>query len=56
MRNISEKTRISIKDAILPEFDSERWSWLPTAICDGCYKDLRDLKNNPRYVKGLATL
>ena len=51
LRNISDKVKISIQEAVLPGFDTAPWSWLPTAICDGCYKELRDIKDNPGYAK-----
>ena len=48
MKNISEKVKISIKEGVLPEYDTDRWSWLPTSICGGCYKNMYDWKKNPR--------
>ena len=50
MKNISARLEISVKELILPEFGSDEWSWLPTSICGGCYKDLYDFQKNSRYV------
>ena len=50
LRGISAKVKISIQEEILPEFDSEPWSWLPTVICGTCYKDLRDHQLDNKYV------
>ena len=49
LRNISAKVKIQIQEAILPEFGSERFDWLPTMICLTCYKDIAVWKQNPRY-------
>ena len=48
LRNISAKVKISIQENVLPDYDSENWSWLPTSICDGCYKGLWDLQKDPK--------
>ena len=48
LRNISVKVKISIQNFIVPNFDTEEWEWLPKSICSGCYKDLYDVKKNPR--------
>ena len=49
MINISARLHISIKEAILTEFGSDAWAWLPSVICSGCYKDLYDYKQNPKF-------
>ena len=48
LRNISDKVKIQIQETVLPQFSSEAWDWLPTVICAGCHKDLRDIQKNPR--------
>ena len=48
--------KVQIQEAILPEFGSERFDWLPTMICLTCYKDLAVWKQNPRYVLHLMIL
>ena len=48
MKNISEKVKISIKELVLHDYDEDEWSWLPTVICNGCYKDLYDCKTDSK--------
>ena len=49
LRNISAKVKIQIQEAILSEFDDERFDWLPKMICLTCYKDIAIWKQNHRY-------
>lgn len=53
LKNITARVKVQIQEAILPEFGSEDWNWLPTVICGGCYKDLYDFQKNPRYLARL---
>lgn len=46
---ISAKVNITIKEFILPDFGTDKWDWLPTVVCSGCYHDLYAVKKNPRY-------
>jgi hypothetical protein len=48
LRPISAKVKISIKEFVFTDYDTEDWDWLPTVICSGCYKGLYDIGKNPR--------
>ena len=48
LRNISSKVRIMIEELVLEDFSEEKWNWLPTVICSGCYKDLHDCTQDSR--------
>ena len=50
VRNISRKVGMEIKEHVFEEYDTDAWSWLPTVICAGCYKNLHDVKINSEYV------
>ena len=41
LRPISESVNGMMKSLILPQFQTDSWSWLPTKICAGCHSDLR---------------
>ena len=48
-KHFSKSENSDTGEAILPEFGSERFDWLPTMICLTCYKDIAVWKQNPRY-------
>ena len=46
LSNITPRVMDMVMTAI-PFLSDEKWSWLPSVICGGCYKELDILKNNP---------
>ena len=48
LRNITPRLKISLKEFVWPNYDTEDWDWLPTVICQGCYKGLYDAAKDPR--------
>ena len=50
IRNITPRVVNLVKDLVLSDFGEEKWDWLPSSICSGCYKNLHDCQINPRYL------
>ena len=47
LRNITPRVESLVKTSIPLLSNNDEWSWLPTVICGGCYKDLEDVRKDP---------